>query len=594
MSHSKLTPQEKADDVRAFTMFSADKCSKDRPACLNYADSVKDQPFDFAPADLARLAGVTFSSATGAVHAPPLRIMHDFVHGNSVKLCKLFGQLPALQHTILRVEDQVKALSDRLDTFNLTEGAEFDAVAQKRDIAECKGRTAALTPVETDLNAVKAQVAGLEQLGLDKEVTSLKSHVGSLQGAVYGSGEELQGDDTLGLVEDLKNFGAQVTAMAASRASIEALITLEAELGGDLRRRILETPIQMTALQSAQTRHNDRLGACEAAIDVIKPQLDSKASKEDLEAASVVAPDGSTVTPRGVAGANKPPLLRSMEQSEFRAFRHQFVTHAKVHRWSDEVAKQQLMLLLHTSVHAPLVMAIPDNVLDTISLEGILILWDERICPEALRSLAITQLSNLKQDLNESDINYLTRGQQLYMRARKTDNRDDPETDTRFIVDLIQGLRDKRKIPHIRREEPQTITALRTLINKENVINELDSTLDSSISHMGPGASPPKKGSPGSCVACHDTSHVVNHCPRIAAFARKQKADQANHDKQVARQATIKKFKSEQDGNNNKQRAASSGGRGRGRKRLRLSKDSYGEDKAARTFKQEKPDFAKN
>lgn len=590
MSHSKLTAQEKTDDVRALTLFSADKCSKDRTACLNFADSAKDQPFDFAPGDLGRLEGVTFSSETGAVHAPPLKILHQFVQGNSLKLCKIFGQLPALQHTILRVEDQLKALSDRLDHFKLTEDAEFDAVAQRRDIAECKSRTAALAPVETDLGAVKARVTGLELLNLDKEVDTLRSHVGSLQGMVHGSGDE----DNLGLVEDLKNVGAQVAAMTTSRASIESLITLEAELGGDLRRRILDTPIQMTALQSAQTRHNDRLGLCEAAIDVIKPQLASKASIEDLEAASAAAPEGSTVSSRGVAGANKPPLLRSMEQTEFRAFRHQFVTHAKVHRWTDEVAKQQLMLSLHTSVHAPLAMAIPPHVQDTISLEGILILWDERICPEALRSLAITQLSNLKQDLNESDINYLTRGQQLYMRARKTDNRDDPETDTRFIVDLIQGLRDKRKIPHIRREEPQTITALRTLINKENVINELDSTLDSSIAHMGPAASSPTKGSPGGCVACRDASHVVNKCPRIAAFARKQKADQVNHDKQVARQATFKKFKSEQDGNNNRQRAASSGGRSRGKKRLRLSKESYGEDKAARTFKQEKPDFAKN
>ena len=587
---SKLSAQDKTDDFRALALFSADKCSKDRTACLNYADSAKDETFDFAPGDIERLSGVTFVSETGVVHAPPLKILHHFVRGNTLKLCKIFGQLPALQHTILRVEDELKAISARLETFNLAEGAEFDAVAQRRDIAECKSRTAALAPVETDLNAVKARVTGLELLGLDKEVGTLKSHVGSLEGAVYGSGDE----DNLGLVEDLKNFGAQVTAVAASKASIESLITLEAELGSDLRRRIIDTPIQITALQSAQTRHNDRLGLCEAAIDVIKPQLAGKASKEDLEAVSASAPEGSSAPFRGVAGANKPPLLRSMEQTEFRAFRHQFVTHAKVHRWSDEVAKQQLMLSLHTSVHAPLAMAIPDHLQDTITLEGILVLWDERICPEALRSLAITQLSNLKQELNESDINYLTRGQQLYMRARKTDNREDPETDTRFIVDLIQGLRDKRKIPHIRREEPQTITALRTLINKENVINELDSTLDSSIAHMGAAASPPKKSSPGGCVACRDASHVVLNCPRIAAFARKQKADQANHEKQVARQATIKKFKSEQDGNNNKQRAASSGGRSRGRKRLRLNKDSYGEDKAAHSFKQEKPDFAKN
>jgi hypothetical protein len=594
MSTSTLSAKDKAEDLRALEIFQKDSFSSDRTACLNHADDLKgNAQVDFAPSQLGRLTGITFSTQSGAVHTQSLKILHDFVQGNTLKLCKLFGALPGIEHTLLRVEGDLKTISDRLEGFHLGKESQFDATKLQSDLTDYKNRVIATETLENELVDLKARVVGVvlepgqegttPSPGLESQVTSLRSDTSSLQGTIFGAGTD---PDELGLVEEFKDIRA---AVASIRKHTDSLKT---ELGPDLPRRLKQSTDDIATLQSGQTRHVGRLANCEEAIDLIKPQLASKASKEELEAAASAALDGGVAVHKALGGANKPPILRSMEQTEFRAFRHQFVIHSKVHRWSPEVSKQQLMLSLHSSIHAPLTMAIPAQDVASITTEEILVLWDERICPEALRSLAITQLSNLKQDLHETDLNYLTRGQQLYMRARKTDNLDDPETDSRFVVDLIQGLRDKRKIPHIRREEPQTITALRTLINKENVINELDSTLDSTLAHIGSAASPSKPGNSKGCDACHDTSHNFNNCPRIAAFAKRTIADQKNHSKQLAEQAALKKQKADKDKNNSGGNRSGSGGRGRGKRRR--GKDSYGEDKDARPFKQEKVDYAKN
>ena len=591
---TKLSAKDKAEDSKAFEIFQNDSFSLDRTACLKHATDLQgNAQVDFAPNQIGRLTGVTFSTQAGAVHTQSLKILHDFVQGNTLKLCKLFSALPAIEHTLLRVEDDLKTISDRLDGFHLGKESQFNATKLQSDLVEYKNRVIATESLENDLIDLKTRVIGVVPepgqdgttpgQGLEYHVTSLRAENSDLRTTVFGIGTD---PDELGLVEDFKNIRAAVESI---RQHTDSFKTLATELGPDLPRRLKKSTDDIAALQSGQTRHVGRLVSCEEAVDIIKPQLASKASREELKAATSAALDGGVAVHRALGGANKPPILRSMEQTEFRAFRHQFVIHSKVHGWSPEVSKQQLMLSLHSSIHAPLTMAIPAQDLDTISTEEILVLWDERICPEALRSLAITQLSNLKQDLNETDLNYLTRGQQLYMRARKTDNLDDPETDSRFVVDLIQGLRDKRKIPHIRREQPETITALRTLINKENVINELDSTLDSTLAHIGAAASTSTPNSKG-CDACHEPSHNFNNCPRIAAFAKKAIADQKNHSKQIAEQA-LKKQKAEKDKQPN---GNGSGSGGRGRNKRRRNKDSYGEDKAARPFKQEKVDYAKN
>ena len=51
-----------------------------------------------------------------------------------------------------------------------------------------------------------------------------------------------------------------------------------------------------------------------------------------------------STAPQGPTGTIKVPILASLEPSDYRAFRDMYKAHAKVHNWSDEVAKQQLLL----------------------------------------------------------------------------------------------------------------------------------------------------------------------------------------------------------------------------------------------------------
>ena len=84
--------------------------------------------------------------------------------------------------------------------------------------------------------------------------------------------------------------------------------------------------------------HGDTLGRCD--LNNLKTKL------ADLEAKIAklpTSPSDSRLT-QGPTGTIKAPILSTLEPSDYRAFRDMYKAHARVHNWSDEVAKHQLLL----------------------------------------------------------------------------------------------------------------------------------------------------------------------------------------------------------------------------------------------------------
>ena len=218
-----------------------------------------------------------------------------------------------------------------------------------------------------------------------------------------------------------------------------------------------------------------------------------------------------------ITGTKKAPELASMNPIEYRAFKENFLSHSKTHKWTEEISKQQLLLSVHPTIHSTLKMAVPNW--DTATLEDILKAWDKRICPDSVASLAVMHLSGLQQNINEDTIAYLTRGHELYIRARlPSDNQQDPETDKAFVLKLIHGIRDKNLVNHLRRWDPKTISELREKINSEMAILNMDQTAQAptqTISKIDGMDSNEKPAPP--CALCQDDRHATVHCVKLSS-----------------------------------------------------------------------------
>ena len=218
-----------------------------------------------------------------------------------------------------------------------------------------------------------------------------------------------------------------------------------------------------------------------------------------------------------ITGTKKAPELATMNPIEYRAFKENFLSHSKTHKWTEEISKQQLLLAVHSTIHSTLKMAVPNW--DTATLDDILKAWDKRICPDSVASLAVMHLSGLQQNINEDTIAYLTRGHELYIRARlPSDNQQDPETDKAFVLKLIHGIRDKNLVNHLRRWDPKTISELREKINSEMAILNMDQTAQAptqTISKIDGMDSNEKPAPP--CALCQDDRHATVHCVKLSS-----------------------------------------------------------------------------
>ena len=262
--------------------------------------------------------------------------------------------------------------------------------------------------------------------------------------------------------------------------------------------------------------HGDTLGRFD--LNNLKNRL------SDLETKVSSLPSGtsdSRLTPlQGPTGTIKAPILSTLEPSDYRAFRDMYKAHARVHNWSDEVAKHQLLLSVSPKIYSTLKSAVSDW--DKVTLEEALIKWDKRIVPASVVSFAVLQLSGLTQNLDEDIPSYLTRGEELYKQAQPVDQpQTSPEKDEQFVFKLVNGLKDRRLVDHIRRrldqDHPPTLTKLRAAVNAELCIQSLKPAFPSdngfSVSQLDGMKSFMKQTPP--CNFCKDKMHSTPQCKKL-------------------------------------------------------------------------------
>ena len=249
----------------------------------------------------------------------------------------------------------------------------------------------------------------------------------------------------------------------------------------------------------------------------------------DLETKVSSLPSGTSdsrlTTQQGPTGTIKAPILSTLEPSDYRAFRDMYKAHARVHNWSDEVAKHQLLLSVSPKIYSTLKSAVSDW--DQVTLEEALIKWDKRIVPASVVSFAVLQLSGLTQNLDEDIPSYLTRGEELYKQAQPVDQpQTSPEKDEQFVFKLVNGLKDRRLVDHIRRrldqDHPPTLTKLRAAVNAELCIQSLKPAFPSdgyTVSQLDGMKSFMKQSPP--CNFCKDKMHSTPQCKQLMELLRK-------------------------------------------------------------------------
>ena len=221
--------------------------------------------------------------------------------------------------------------------------------------------------------------------------------------------------------------------------------------------------------------------------------------------------------PSGLSGTRKAPELTSMEPSEFKAFKVNIKSHATVHDWDEDTKKAQLMLSVAPKIHGPLRLAVPNW--EATTFDEILNLWEKRIIPETMIQLAVMHLSSLSQKLEESYEDYLCRAQDLFVRAHiNSTTPRDPEKDPHFVLQVLNGIRDKTLLDHLRRRQPQTLTELREAINAEVTITALSPTFQPGTATIAKidGRDSNEKATPP-CSFCQDKKHSTSQCRKLTA-----------------------------------------------------------------------------
>ena len=221
--------------------------------------------------------------------------------------------------------------------------------------------------------------------------------------------------------------------------------------------------------------------------------------------------------PSGLSGTRKAPELTSMEPSEFKAFKVNIKSHATVHDWDEDTKKAQLMLSVAPKIHGPLRLAVPKW--ETTTFDEILNLWEKRIIPETMIQLAVMHLSSLSQKLEESYDDYLCRAQDLFVRAHiNSTTPRDPEKDPHFVLQVLNGIRDKTLLDHLRRRQPTTLTELREAINAEVTITALSPTFQPGTATIAKidGRDSNEKATPP-CSFCQDKKHSTSQCRKLTA-----------------------------------------------------------------------------
>ena len=360
-----------------------------------------------------------------------------------------------------------------------------------------------------------------------------------------------EAEGTQGLVEAqaelLRTQNDLSSQFSALKESVDSLLPLK-----DEAQNVMQIATDSLAAKQKADAANATVAALKEEVSTLRNALNNVVTQKDFEEYKkaveeklAASPSTAGSAPASMHGAAKPPQMKTLDPQHFKAFRSQFTHHAAAMKWDATFQRHQLMMSLGSDVHAHLTLSVQKS--DTMTVSQILEAWDQIICPDSLRSVAVNALSLLAQKLEESHQDYLTRAIQTYLRAHGTDS--NPETDEVFIMSLSRGLRNKKLEEHVKRRllktTPKTLTVLRNAINEEESIVALTDGVvpETTISQVRPPPPAPPtsdKATPPSCNICGD-NHLTKSCIRRAM------------------KETLESF------GQNKGKGQNQGGRGRGR-----------------------------
>ena len=310
--------------------------------------------------------------------------------------------------------------------------------------------------------------------------------------------------------------------LAELKESVESLLPLKdgAQDVLKLAADSLEAKQRADAANASVVALKEEVSTLRVALSNVVTQKDFEEYKKAMEEKLAASPTTTGSTPTQTHGAAKPPQLKTLDPQHFKTFKSQFAHHATAMKWDATFQRHQLMMSLGSDVHAHLTLSVPK--IDTMTIDQILEAWDQIICPDSLRSVAVNALSLLAQKLDESHQDYLTRAIQTYLRAHGTSS--NPEADEVFILSLARGLRNKKLEEHVKRRllntTPKTLTVLRNAINEEESIVALSDGVvpETTISQVRPPPPAPPtsdKATPPSCNICGE-GHLTKSCMRRA------------------------------------------------------------------------------
>ena len=273
-------------------------------------------------------------------------------------------------------------------------------------------------------------------------------------------------------------------------------------------------------------------------------------------------------------GSAKIPELKSLDPSDFRTWRDLFNTHAKLQAWPASTKQQALKLAVpDPKLYVPLKLAAPD--FDRLSATQILEKWEKRCCPDSHRDLAITQLSQLHQGLDEGSLQYIDRAVELYIMAQFEGDARDPENDLQFIQRLINTFRDTRLRAPLRRRKPETVAQLRLALNEEMNIIEDDPTTTAQVAAVAKPATATQVAAIDGknsnvkkvlrCTFCGETHDAAKCRKTFALIQMMQKASAPNSNND-----------NRQNNNQNQRGGGNPQGRGRGGRGFRGRGRGYG------------------
>ena len=388
------------------------------------------------------------------IRAKDLNAIHAGLMGAVEKLMKVYGATRIASDSTNDMADRVKKLDTDMKGVQLTlnddkfktvvaalKGEDLPALLEKlRLFKTTPGPSDGTDPAELEESLQETEgddsVDGGDQTTDDAGGTGSPRPQGDVQPPVQQRSQRDLGIDTLLYhLDDIVYDVAEVESLRKRMQNVENGL---AEL-----RRTLKT------VRDSNISNSDFIATHRHKIET----FDVKALElqmSDLEKAVRSLPESqpTTGTVQGPTGTIKAPHLSTLEPSEYRAFRDMYKAHAQVHRWSENVAKQQLLLSVDPKIYSTLKSAVPDWSVGT--LEDALQLWDKRIVPASIVSYAVLQLSGLEQRMDEDIITYFTRREELYKQAQPVDRpQNSPENDKQFVLRLVNGLRDKRMIDHI-------------------------------------------------------------------------------------------------------------------------------------------------